>query len=130
MAAESTASVSDQLTTAKQELTKMRVRYKDKHPKVRAQLRKIEQLERQAAAQQEEPAELRAARAELDQLRERYERQIRKVAELERRLNASADLQAARERFAKAQRIYRERHPKYQEALQRLQELEREQPGI
>lgn len=124
LAAENPPSTPDQLTTAKQELTELRWRYKDQHPKVQAQFRKIEDLERQATAQQHEPVELRAARAELAELRRRYEEQIRKVAQLERQATESAELQAARARFAKIQQMYRERHPKYQEALQKVQDLE------
>jgi chromosome segregation ATPase len=133
MGAESAPSTSDQLTTAKQELLELRVRYKDQHPRVREQLRRIEELEREVAAQQEESTKLRVARAELAELRRRYEDQLRKVEELQRQAKRptteSAELQAARARFAKVRQMYRERHPKYQEALRTLQDLDRQQPG-
>jgi hypothetical protein len=39
----------------------------------------------------------------------------------------SAELQSAREQFAKVQQIYREAHPKYQQALHKVQGLEKQQ---
>ncbi len=133
MATESTPDTSDRLTTARQKLSELRMHYEDQHPAVQAQLRKIEDLERQATARQQEPAELRAAKEKLAELRRRYEDQMRKVEELERqalrRTNESAELQAARARLAKAKQMYLKRHPKYQEALRKVQELERQQPG-
>ena len=102
------------------------------HPKVQGQLRRIQELKRQVVAQQEESAELRSARAELVELQRRYEDQVRRVGELERRAKQrteSAELQAARERFAKVKQKYHERHPKYQVELRRMQELEKQQPS-
>ncbi len=127
----STPITSDKLAAAKQELTKLRARYTDQHPRVQAQLRQIEDLERQVVAQPQEPTELRAARAELAELRRRYEEQVLKVAELERqaklRATERAELQAARARFAKVKQRYREPHPEYLEALRTVQELEKQQ---
>lgn len=42
-------SVAEQLVAAKQELAKLRERYMDQHPRVKAQLRKIAELENRLA---------------------------------------------------------------------------------
>lgn len=130
LAAEGTQSNSV-LQAAKNELKDLRIRYQDKDPRVQAQLQKIEELERQAQSQPTESAELRRAREELVELRQRYEDQVRKVEKLERQAKRqateSAELRAAREEFARRQRMYKERHPRYQEALRRVQDLERQE---
>ena len=129
LAADNAPNVSEQLLAAKRELSELRNRYKDKHPKVQEQLQKIQDLERQAGVQPPESAELRAARTELSQLRQRYDDQLRRVEDLERQakhqVSESVELRAARAEFAELQQKYKVRHPKYQEALRKVQELER-----
>jgi uncharacterized protein involved in exopolysaccharide biosynthesis len=44
-----TSDIATELAAAKQELAKMRERYQDQHPSVKAQLRKIADLERRLA---------------------------------------------------------------------------------
>src|SRR5205809_1158385 len=90
VAADKTPNVSDELLAAKRELSELHTRYLDKHPRVQAQLQKIQDLERQATAQSPESVELRAARVELAELRRRYEEQLVKVADLERQTKQPA----------------------------------------
>src|SRR5262245_8074512 len=120
--------VSEQSLGAKRELSDLLTRYKDQHPSVQAQLRKIEDLERQAAAQSPDSAELRAAKAELAELRRRYEAQLRKVEELERQAkkqaSESAQLRQARAEFDAVSQHYLGKHPAYQKALQELEKQE------
>ncbi|HMP82256.1 MAG TPA: hypothetical protein PKA41_06050 [Verrucomicrobiota bacterium] len=83
-----------------------------------------------------EPADLRAAKVQLAELRIQYgeqhpevQRALARIKELERMSteepDAPADLRAARAHLAELRMQYAEQHPEYQKALARIRELER-----
>ena len=93
---------------------------------------RLKALEESAKAPLEEPGELRTAREELAVLRQRCEAQAQKVALLEREMTqknpgagASPELQAAMTALSVATERYGVKHPKYQDALQKVKKAGR-----
>lgn len=124
--------VPDTLAAAREEMTQLQKRYLDKHPTMMAHQARLKALEASAKAPLEEPGELRTAREELAVLRQRCEAQAQKVALLEREMTqknpgagASPELQAAMTALSVATERYGVKHPKYQDALQKVKKAGR-----
>jgi uncharacterized protein involved in exopolysaccharide biosynthesis len=98
MKEEKASDAATRLENAKDVLAEMRTKYRNEHPRVKEQLRKVAELERELAPKKEEKAseaatQLENAKKVLAEMRIKYrdehprvKEQLRKIAELERGL--------------------------------------------
>jgi len=130
---ETSAAISNELRTARAQLTELRSNYSDESPSVKEQVRATESLERSALTPGE-TLELAKGRAELAKLEVKFspqhpavqaQRQVVESLEQSARLGESFDLAQAKAQLAKLRVNYGDGHPDVQSQLKRVADLQR-----